>query len=107
MTAKLPITPQTKVGELLEAYPELEAVLVAQTPIFEKLKNPVLRKTVAKVATLEKAAAIANIPVVKLVSELRKAAGQSALIPTTADQASLESRALIPRIVRPGSTSRR
>ena len=93
MSVKLPITPQTRVSDLLESYPELEAVLVAQTPIFEKLRNPVLRKTVAKVATLEKAAAIAAISVEKLVSELRKAAGQSAANPPATDQPSLESRA--------------
>ena len=75
MCEPLIINPQTKVGQLLNAYPGLEDVLIAQAPIFAKLRNPVLRKTVARVATLEKAAAMAGIPVSSLVSALRKAAG--------------------------------
>ena len=76
MAEKLIINPQTKIGELLEAYPQLEEVLIAQAPMFDKLKNPLLRRTVAKVATLERAAAIARIPVAGLVGALRLAAGQ-------------------------------
>ncbi len=70
-----PITPQTKMAELLEAYPQLEAVLIAQSAHFKALRNPVLRKTVAKVATLEKAAQMSGIPVRRLVAILREAAG--------------------------------
>ena len=51
--SKFTISPKTKVGELLDAYPELEQLLMAMSPAFEKLKNPVLRRTVAKVATLQ------------------------------------------------------
>ena len=91
MNDRLAITPQTRVSELLEAYPQLEEVLTSMTPVFEKLKNPVLRKTVARVATLEKAAAIASIPVAELVSELRRAAGQSGGEPAVSD-------ATIPRV---------
>ncbi|MCP4656203.1 MAG: DUF1858 domain-containing protein [bacterium] len=76
MASMLNITPATKVGELLDAYPQLEAVLLAQAPAFKHLKNPVLRRTVAKVATLEKAADIAGISCRNLVLELRRAAGQ-------------------------------
>ncbi|MEO2194672.1 MAG: DUF1858 domain-containing protein [bacterium] len=43
----LEITPSTKVAELLAAYPELEAVLIGMAPPFKKLKNPVLRRSVA------------------------------------------------------------
>jgi hypothetical protein len=72
----LPINPETKVGALLEAYPALEGVLIGLAPAFEKLRNPVLRKTVAKVATLEQAARIGGVALPRLVAELRKAAGQ-------------------------------
>lgn len=75
MNAKPDITAVTKVGALLDAYPELEATLMDQSPAFAKLKNPVLRKTVAKVATLKTAADIAGLPVGSLVAALRKAAG--------------------------------
>lgn len=75
MTARLPITPETKVGALLEAYPELEKVLVAQAPAFEKLRNPVLRRTVGRVATLAAAAKIGGVEVRDLVRVLRAGAG--------------------------------
>lgn len=73
---KLIITPKTKVGELLEAYPELEPVLISLSPVFEKLKNPVLRKTVAKVATLQQVSVVGNISVESIVNRLRKEVGQ-------------------------------
>ncbi len=75
----LMITPKTKVGELLEAYPALEEVLIEISPVFAKLKNPILRKTVAKVATLQQAAVIGNMPVEELVNRLRTEAGQGTL----------------------------
>ena len=46
------ITSQTKVAELLEHFPELEETLIAMAPPFKKLRNPVLRRSVAKVASL-------------------------------------------------------
>lgn len=70
------ITPQTKVGPMLDAHPELEAVLLELSPAFAKLKNPVLRRTVAKLATLETAAGMAGLNPRELVAALRKAAGQ-------------------------------
>ncbi|MBI4537500.1 MAG: DUF1858 domain-containing protein [candidate division NC10 bacterium] len=76
MSASLPITPDTKVGELLEAYPQLEEVFVRQSPHFKALKNPILRRTVAKVATLAKAAQMGGIPIRQLILALRQAAGQ-------------------------------
>ncbi len=75
----LTITPKSRIGELLEAYPELEAILFTLSPSFKKLKNPVLRKTVGKVATLQQVAKVGNLPVTTLVNELRKKVGQEAL----------------------------
>ena len=71
----IPITPETKIAELLDAYPQLEEVLVQQSPHFKALKNPILRRTVAKVATLEKASQMSGIPVRRLVAALREAVG--------------------------------
>lgn len=73
---KLLITPKTRVGELLDAYPQLEPVLMELAPAFRKLKNPVLRKTVGKVATLQQAAALGNIPVTEIINTLRAEVGQ-------------------------------
>ncbi len=72
---KTEITPQTMVSDMLENYPELEDKLIEIAPIFEKLKNPMLRKTIAKVANLKQAATIGNIPVSDLISQLREAVG--------------------------------
>ena len=73
---QLLITPKTRVGELLDTYPELEPVLMELSPAFKKLRNPVLRKTVAKVATLQQAASLGNIPVTEVINTLRSELGQ-------------------------------
>ncbi len=70
------ITPKTKIAELLESYPKLEQKIIDYAPAFKKLKNPVLRKTIAKITTLQQAAAIANISVENLINRLRKEVGQ-------------------------------
>ena len=72
------ISPESKIGDLLDAYPEAEAALIAIAPKFKALSNPVLRRTVAKVATLEQAARVADMPVNELVRSLREALGQDA-----------------------------
>jgi hypothetical protein len=76
--ARLIISPKTKVGELLENYPELEPVLINMSPAFEKLKNPILRRTVARVATLQQVAVVGGIDVAEMVKSLRKTVGQDA-----------------------------
>lgn len=73
------ITPKTKVYELLQAYPELEEVLIELAPVFRKLKNPVLRRTIARVTTLQQAAQVGEIPVHALVNTLRQKVGQESL----------------------------
>ena len=73
---QLIITPKTKVLELIEAYPHLEEVLIKHVPAFSKLKNPLLRRTVAKIATLQQAASIGNVKTGDLINLLRKEVGQ-------------------------------
>ncbi len=73
---ELIIAPKTKVAELIEAYPQLEQVLIDYVPAFERLKNPVLRKTVARITTLQQAAAVGGVNVQDLVNHLRQEAGQ-------------------------------
>lgn len=76
---KLIITPRTKVFELLQAYPELEELLIEMAPVFKKLQNPVLRRTIARVTTLQQAAQVGEIPVHSLVNALRNHVGQDKL----------------------------
>ncbi len=82
------ITPKTRVGELLDAYPELEPVLMDLAPAFKKLQNPVLRRTVGKVATLQQAAAIGNVSLSEIINTLRLEVGQ-ALFDETGIQAEI------------------
>lgn len=79
METKLIISPKTKVFELLEAYPELEQLLIDAIPTFSKLKNPVLRNTVARITTLQQAAPIGGMKTEELINMLRKAVGQDHL----------------------------
>ncbi|TFH66036.1 MAG: DUF1858 domain-containing protein [Candidatus Zixiibacteriota bacterium] len=69
------IIPDSKVGALLEEFPQLEDVLIQMSPAFGHLRNPVLRKTVAKVATLRQIARIGDVPLRKLINTLRQAVG--------------------------------
>ena len=87
--ANLIITPKTKVGELLDVFPELEQVLVELSPAFAKLKNPVLRKTVARVASLQQAALVGGLKVEVLVNRLRKEVGQGVFTDEPMDDAHL------------------
>jgi hypothetical protein len=73
---ELIITPKTKVAELVNAYPHLEQVLVDYVPAFEKLRNPALRRTVARITTLQQAATIGGADVEDLINRLRKEVGQ-------------------------------
>lgn len=73
------ILPQTKVNQLLEAFPQLEEVLIALDPKFNQLKNPLLRNSIGKVATLQQAALVAGMPPVTFIEHLRKAVGQDTL----------------------------
>ena len=75
MSDHVPITPETRVAQLLDAYPQLEDLLIRQAPAFERLRNPILRRTVARLTTLERAAGIAGLDVRTLVRRLREAAG--------------------------------
>ena len=72
----LEITPSVTVHTLLKTYPELEEVLIGLAPPFKKLKNPILRRTIAKVATIRHIASVGGIPLNELVNKLRKAVGQ-------------------------------
>ena len=76
---RLPILPKTKVGELLEAYPQLEEVLYSLSPAFSSLKNPILRRTVGRVASLTQAAAVGGLKVDELVNRLRAEVGQAGI----------------------------
>lgn len=73
---KLIISPKSRVLAVIEAYPELEEHIINYVPAFKNLKNPVLRRTIGKIATIQQAASIGNVSAGELVNHLRKIVGQ-------------------------------
>jgi uncharacterized protein DUF1858 len=73
------ITPDSRLGELLERWPGLEDVLLELSPHFRALKNPVLRRTIAKVATLRQVSTVSGVALGVLVERLRAGAGLPAI----------------------------
>jgi uncharacterized protein DUF1858 len=73
------ITPDSRLGDLLERWPHLEEVLVGLSPHFKALRNPVLRRTVAKIATLRQVATVSGVPLGTLLERLRAGAGLAPL----------------------------
>ena len=71
------ITPETKIGDLLETYPGLEEVLTSLSPTYSKLRNPLLRKTIGSVATLKQIAEMGGVPISDLINTLRKESGDT------------------------------
>ena len=71
------ITPETKIGDFLAAHPDQQEALIARVPEFARLRNPVLRRTVAKLATVDHAARMAGLPTAELVRFLRELAGEA------------------------------
>ncbi len=69
------ITPDAKLMAVLERWPALEAALLEISPHFRALQNPVLRRTVARVATLRQVSKVSGVPLGTLIERLRAAAG--------------------------------
>lgn len=74
--SNIEITPSVTVHALLEAYPELEEVLIGIAPPFKKLRNPLLRRSVAKVATIKHISAVGDVPLDELIAQISEAVGQ-------------------------------
>jgi NnrS protein/Domain of unknown function (DUF1858) len=66
----LEITPDTKVGEVLAHYPQSLEVFVRRG--FSPLRNPVLRKTLARAITIQQACRREGIDLAGLLDELRE-----------------------------------
>ncbi len=70
------ITFETKVFKLLKEYPKLLDVLITLSPRYKKLKNPILRRTITRVASLRQASYLGGFTPEKLVNILRAEVGQ-------------------------------
>ena len=64
------LSPKTKVNDLLDRYPFLKDFLVRLNPEFKMLDNPFMRKTVGRIASLQKAAMIGGLDVRKLLDDI-------------------------------------
>ncbi len=69
MTGEVDINPSTKVGDLLDAYPELEDELIRIAPAFKRLKNPFVRRAVAKAATVKHISSVGGVPLNELINK--------------------------------------
>lgn len=65
------ITPDTSIFDLLEEYPFLVDFLIDYNPKFTLLKNPMMRATAGRVATLRKASEIGGVEVDDLLAAIR------------------------------------
>ena len=70
------ITLETTIADLLNNYDGMKEKLIAINPKFKKLNNPILRRTVAKLATVKQAAIIGGMNGYDLLNQLREAVGQ-------------------------------
>jgi len=71
------ITMETKIADLLNDYPGMKETLIAINPKFKKLNNPVLRRTLAKVAGVRQAAIVGGMDPLELLNRLRESVGQA------------------------------
>ena len=76
------ISANTKIDELLKEYPFFLFFFVSLSPKFNGLKNPIMRKTIGKVATLSKVAGIGGLDpddfLATLKAEINRQAGTAA-----------------------------
>jgi TusA-related sulfurtransferase len=70
------ITLETKIADLLNSRPDMKDILIGINPRFKKLNNPVLRRTLAKVASVKQAAVVGGMDAMDLLNQLRVAVGQ-------------------------------
>ncbi len=66
----------TTIAELLNDYKGMKDILISINPKFKKLNNPILRRTLAKLATVKQAAIIGGMDAYDLLNKLRTAVGQ-------------------------------
>jgi uncharacterized protein len=69
-TPQITITPKTTIHTLLKEYPFLLDFLADYHPEFKKLTNPVLRRTVGRMATLDAVAEQGGVPLNVLVEDI-------------------------------------
>jgi DUF438 domain-containing protein len=73
------IGPDTKLSELIDAHPSIKGFLVRFNPHFAALENPILWRTMGRLATLKRAAVMGGVPLPELLgaiaAEIRASGG--------------------------------
>lgn len=64
------ISPKAKLDELLRAHPFLKDFLIQMDPHFKTLDNPLVRKTLGRLATLSRVAMVGGIELNKLMDDI-------------------------------------
>jgi len=79
------ITLETKIHDLLANYEGMKEILININPKFKKLNNPVLRRTIGRVAGVRQAAIVGGMDPMDLLNQLREAVGQDSLCDQCSD----------------------
>lgn len=74
-----PILASWKIGDVLSRHPETLETLIAASPAFAKLRNPIMRKVQSRLVTVAQAAAIAGMEPAALTRRLNQTAGITAI----------------------------
>jgi DUF438 domain-containing protein len=64
------LNPETRIGDLLDEYPFLIDFLLTVSPKYKKLTNPIMRKTIGRIATIAKAASIGGFTTEELIEKI-------------------------------------
>ena len=78
----------TTIADLLNNYKGMKDILIGINPKFKKLNNPILRRTLAKLATVKQAAIIGGMKPEDLLNQLRVAVGQEPISLNLEDETS-------------------
>lgn len=70
------ISENDKIYDIVKKYPQLIDVLLNLSPRFEKLKNPVIFNTVARVTTVKKASEVGKVYLNEMLYQLNDAIGK-------------------------------
>jgi DUF438 domain-containing protein len=65
------IDSRTKIDDLLKKYPFLLDFLAGLSPRFAKLRNPIMRKTIGRVANLNQVAGFGDLPLPELLGKIQ------------------------------------
>lgn len=92
-----PVRAADRVRDVLARDPRLLDVFVAQSPSFERLRNPGMRRIMTAVVSVEQAAAFARVPLASLLTALNSALGIASSADDTAVDGSEPPEAAPPR----------